>query len=69
MLEEALTSPLGAPKTISSVDQFLLTIVRLRNALNESFLALLFLMSQATVSRTFQNCMEILYAKSSNADI
>ena len=70
-LEETLGAKcsMGAPKALKAIDQFLLTVVRLRHALSENFLAVLFQISQATVSRTFTNCLEIIYHKCSNVDI
>ena len=51
----------GRPRSLSMLDEFFLTLVRLRHAFPEEHLAYLFKVSRSTVSRIFLSWINLLY--------
>ena len=51
----------GRPRTMSMLDQFFLTLVRLTHAFAEEHLAYLFKIARATVSRIFLSWINLLF--------
>ena len=59
----------GSPRTLKPVDEFFLTLCRLRQGFAELHLAHLFNVSQPTVSRIFISWINFLYFKLGNINI
>ena len=51
----------GRPRSLSMLDEYFLTLVRLRHAFPEEHLAYLFKLSRSTVSRIFLSWINLLY--------
>ena len=51
----------GRPRSLSMLDEYFLTLVRLRHAFPEEHLAYLFKVSRSTVSRIFLSWINLLY--------
>ncbi|XP_068696963.1 uncharacterized protein [Montipora foliosa] len=51
----------GRPRSLSMLDEYFLTLVRLRHAFPEEHLAYLFKVSRSTVSRVFHSWINLLY--------
>lgn len=54
----------GRPRSLSMLDEYFLTLVRLRHAFPEEHLAYLFKVSRSTVSRIFLSWINLLYFES-----